>query len=150
MKAVVQRVKEASVFVENKLVSQIGAGFLVFLGIAKDDREKEFEWMVKKISNLRIMSDKKNKMNKLLKEVDGEMLVVSQFTLLADCRRGNRPSFTEAAGVEKAEKFYNLFVERIAAQGLKVKAGVFQEMMAIKLLNDGPVTIILEKKCDRI
>jgi len=144
MKAVIQRVKKAKVIVNNKTISQIGPGFLVFLGIGQDDKEKQIDWLAKKIVNLRIMSDEKGKMNKSLKETNGELLIVSQFTLYGDCQKGNRPSFIKAADPIKAERFYNLFVARAESLGVKVKLGIFGAMMEIGLVNDGPVTILIE------
>lgn len=144
MKAVVQRVKKAKVSVNNKIISQIGHGFLVFLGIAQNDTEKQVDWLANKIVNLRIMSDEKGKMNKSLKETNGQLLIVSQFTLYGDCRKGNRPSFTQAADPVKAEKLYNLFIKRVKSLGVKVKSGIFGAMMEIELINDGPVTIIVQ------
>lgn len=144
MKAVVQRVKKAKVFVKGKVVSQIGSGFLVFLGISRDDTIKQVDWLAKKIVNLRIMSDEADKMNKSLKETKGQLLVVSQFTLYGDCRKGNRPSFIKAAEPTKAKEFYNLFIDKSRELGVEVKSGVFGAMMEIELINDGPVTIIVE------
>ena len=146
MKAVVQRVKKAQVFIKNKLYSETGKGFLVFLGIGVNDTEKEVDWLAKKITNLRIMSDEDNKMNKSLKETGGQMLIVSQFTLYGDCRKGMRPSFIKAASPEKGERFYNLFCEKVKSYGLETKSGKFGAMMDIKLINDGPVTIIISTK----
>lgn len=144
MKAVIQRVKKAKVFVKGKVISQIGSGFLVFLGISRDDTFKQVDWLAKKIVNLRIMSDEADKMNKSLKEIKGQLLVVSQFTLYGDCRKGNRPSFIKAAEPIKAEEFYNLFIDKARELGVEVKSGVFGAMMEIELINDGPVTIIIE------
>jgi len=144
MKTVIQRVKKAKVIVDKKVVSQINSGFLVFLGIGQDDTEKQADWLAKKIVNLRVLSDESNKMNKSLKEVGGELLVVSQFTLYGDVRAGNRPSFIKAADVQKAEKLYNLFIDKAKSLGVKVKSGVFRAMMEIELVNDGPVTIIID------
>lgn len=146
MRAVIQRVKKARVLVKNKLVSQINSGFLVFLGIAQDDTEKELDWLVKKIVNLRIMSDKQGKMNKSLKEAGGEMLLVSQFTLYGDCTKGNRPSFVKAAEPKKAERFYNLFITKAKSLGVEVKSGIFKAMMEVELVNDGPVTIMINRE----
>lgn len=144
MKAIIQRVTQASVSVNNQPISQIGQGFLVLLGINKDDTEKQVVLMAKKIINLRIMADSRQKMNLSLKEVKGEMLVVSQFTLYGDCQKGNRPSFIQAARPEKAEKLYNLFVKLVSQTGIPVQTGIFGAMMAVSLVNDGPVTIIVE------
>lgn len=146
MKAVVQRVKKAKVSVNNKIISQIGRGFLVFLGIAQNDTEKQVDWLANKIVNLRIMSDEKGKMNKSLKETNGQLLIVSQFTLYGDCRKGNRPSFTQAADPVKAEKLYNLFIKKVKSLEVKVKSGIFGAMMEIELINDGPVTIIVDRQ----
>lgn len=144
MKAIIQRVKRAKVIVNNKTVSQIGYGFLILLGIAKTDKEKDLDFLVKKTINLRVFNDKMCKMNKTIIDIGGEMLVVSQFTLLADCRKGNRPSFITAAEPEMGEKFYNLFIEKIKQNNIEVKGGIFGAMMDVELVNDGPVTIILE------
>jgi D-tyrosyl-tRNA(Tyr) deacylase len=145
MKAVIQRVKQAKVSESGKIISEIGKGYLVFLGIAKDDDQKKLDWMVKKIVNLRIMEDKDEHINLSLEDVGGEILVVSQFTLLGNCDRGNRPSFINAARRAKAEKMYNKFIEKAKKSGLNVKAGKFRSMMDVELINDGPVTIIIEK-----
>ncbi|MFC1711527.1 D-aminoacyl-tRNA deacylase [Patescibacteria group bacterium] len=144
MKAVVQRVSKARVLVDKKLISQIGPGFLVFLGVAKDDKEENTDLMVKKIAALRILSDSKGKMNKSIQDSNGEILLVSQFTLLGNCKKGNRPSFINAARPEKAKKYYDLFCKKLGSMGLKVKTGVFQAYMEVEFVNDGPVTIILE------
>ncbi len=149
MKAVIQRVKKAKVLVYNKVVAQINSGFLVFLGIAQDDTEKELNWLVKKIVNLRIMSDEQGKMNKSLKDVGGQLLLVSQFTLYGDCRKGNRPSFIKAAEPKKAEGLYNLFIAKAESLGIKIKSGIFKAMMKIELTNDGPVTIIVDSQVGR-
>jgi len=145
MKAVVQRVKEASVRENNKLIAKIGKGYLVFLGIAKDDNEKKLDWMVRKVVNLRVMEDEHEHMNLCLKDTGGEILVVSQFTLMANCEKGNRPSFINAARPEKAKIMYNKFLEKARKSDPKVKSGKFRAMMSVELINDGPVTIILEK-----
>ena len=144
MKAVIQRVKQAKVIVDKKLISQINKGFLVFLGIKTTDSQKQVEKLAQKIAKLRIMSDKKGKMNKSLKETQGQILVVSQFTLYADCSKGNRPSFIKAAKPIKAKELYDLFIEKIKNSGIVVKTGVFGVLSAIELINDGPVTIIID------
>jgi len=144
MKAVIQRVKQAKVIVDKKLISQINKGFLVFLGIKTTDSQKQVEKLAQKIAKLRIMSDKKGKMNKSLKETQGQILVVSQFTLYADCSKGNRPSFIKAAKPIKAKELYDLFIEKIKNSGIIVKTGVFGVLSAIELINDGPVTIIID------
>jgi len=145
MKAVIQRVKKGQVSIDNKVVGRIGRGFLVFLGITEGDTEKKANWLAKKVANLRIMADEEGKMNLSLKEAGGQLLVVSQFTLYADCRKGNRPSFIKAAEPEKAEELYNLFIKKIKSLSLEVKTGVFGAMMAVELVNDGPVTLVIEK-----
>jgi len=145
MRAIVQRVKRAKVIVGGKVVAQIGKGFLVLLGVSQEDTEKEVDWLVEKVCNLRIMSDEKEKMNKSLKEVGGKLLVVSQFTLYGDCLKGRRPSFIKAAKPEKAKKLYNLFIQKAKDYRIKVEAGIFGAMMAVELVNDGPVTLIIER-----
>ena len=144
MRAVVQRVSESSVAVGPEVVGRIGRGLLVLLGVAKTDTEKESDYFAEKIVNLRIFEDEGGKLNRSLIEVGGEMLVVSQFTLLADCRKGRRPSFTEAAGPELATRFYERFVRQTAKLGISVQTGRFQALMAVSLVNDGPVTLIVE------
>jgi D-aminoacyl-tRNA deacylase len=146
MKAVVQRVKESSVTVDGKIVGKIGAGLLVLLGIAKKDTIHDIDFISDKILHLRIFEDEKNKMNRSLLDTGGEMLVVSQFTLLGDCSKGRRPSYIDAAEPEKANQFYELFVEKIRGKGIRVETGIFRAMMDVSLVNDGPVTIIVESK----
>jgi D-tyrosyl-tRNA(Tyr) deacylase len=144
MRAVVQRVSESSVAVGPEVVGRIGRGLLVLLGVAKTDTEKESDYLAEKIVNLRIFEDEGGRLNRSLIEVGGEMLVVSQFTLLADCRKGRRPSFTEAAGPELATRLYEHFVRQTAKLGIPVQTGRFQALMAVSLVNDGPVTLIIE------
>ncbi|MGE0083632.1 MAG: D-aminoacyl-tRNA deacylase [Desulfococcaceae bacterium] len=144
MKAVVQRVKENSVTVEGKRISSIGKGLLVLLGVAEGDGEKEALYLADKIANLRIFEDENGKMNRSLLDIHGEMLVVSQFTLLGDCRKGRRPSFIQAAGPEKANELYQYFVAKIREMGVSVQTGQFRAMMDVALINDGPVTLIVE------
>lgn len=146
MKAVVQRVKESSVTVDGKTVGKIGAGLLVLLGIAKKDIIQDVDYIADKILNLRIFEDDDNKMNRSVLDTGGEMLVVSQFTLLGDCSRGRRPSYIEAAEPEKANQFYELFVDKIRGKGIRVETGIFRAMMDVSLVNDGPVTLIVESK----
>jgi len=146
MRAVVQRVKGSSVKVDGDIVGKIDAGLLVLLGIAKEDTIQDIDYLADKIINLRIFEDEKSKMNKSLLDSGGEMLVVSQFTLLGDCSKGRRPSFTDAADPEKANQLYEKFVEKIRSYGIKVETGVFRAMMDVALINDGPVTLIVENK----
>jgi D-aminoacyl-tRNA deacylase len=146
MKAVIQRVKKSSVCVENKLVSQIGPGLLVLLGVSDEDMPTDADYLASKIVHLRIFEDDTGKMNRSLIETKGEMMVVSQFTLFADCRKGRRPSFTNAASPEKAEAIYRYFINMVIGMGIAVKSGVFRAMMEVNLINDGPVTIIIESK----
>lgn len=144
MKAVVQRVKSCSVCVENETVSHIGAGMLVFLGISVLDDQKDADYLADKVSELRIFEDENGKMNRSLLNTSGHMMVVSQFTLVGDCRKGRRPSFIDAARPEKAEPLYDYFIQRVKEKGATVQTGRFQARMEISLINDGPVTLILE------
>jgi D-tyrosyl-tRNA(Tyr) deacylase len=146
MRAVVQRVKESSVTVDGNVIGRIGAGLLVLLGIAKKDTITDIDFIADKILNLRIFEDENKKMNRSVLETGGEMLVVSQFTLLGDCRKGRRPSFIDAAEPEKANELYEKFVEKICGKGVKVQTGIFRSMMDVSLVNDGPVTLIVESK----
>jgi D-tyrosyl-tRNA(Tyr) deacylase len=146
MRAVVQRVKEAKVVVEGKTVGEIGHGLLVFLGVEQADEIEDAEYLVSKIINLRIFKDNEQKFNLSLVDVKGEMLVVSQFTLLGDCRKGRRPSFSDAAPPEKAQKLYEDFMKLVAKNNITVASGEFQAMMDVSLVNDGPVTMLLDSK----
>lgn len=145
MKLVIQRVKHASVEVEGKIISNIGNGLLIFVGISAEDDGTQIEWLAKKAVELRIFEDKENKMNLSLKDVSGELLLVSQFTLYGSCKKGRRPDFLEAARPDKAENMYLDFAEALKQNGIIPKLGKFGEHMNISLLNDGPVTMILEK-----
>ena len=145
MKALLQRVTRASVTVADEEVGRIGQGLVVFLGIASGDTEKDAQYLAQKIVNLRIFADKEGKFNLSALDVKAELLLVSQFTLLADTRKGRRPSFTEAAAPAQAEELFNYFVEQARVTGLKVATGRFQAYMQVEIHNDGPVTIILEK-----
>jgi len=144
MKAVIQRVREASVTVDGKVVGEIGEGLLVLAGFARDDTETTLRAVASKIANLRIFEDDGGRMNRSVLDVGGQLLVVSQFTLLADCRRGRRPSFTDAAPPEIAAGLFEQFVQILREYPCKVQTGVFQAMMEVRLNNWGPVTIILD------
>jgi len=144
MKALLQRVTRASVTVADEEVGRIGQGLVVFLGIASGDTEKDAQYLAQKIVNLRIFADKEGKFNLSALDVKAELLLVSQFTLLADTRKGRRPSFTEAAAPAQAEELFNYFVEQAQATGLKVATGRFQAYMQVEIHNDGPVTIMLD------
>ena len=146
MRAVVQRVKKAEVKVNKRVVGSINKGVLIFLGVAKEDSEKDCEYLANKIAYLRIFPDDQKPMNKSLIDIGGSALVVSQFTLLGDCRKGRRPSFTEAAEPEKAKELYNKFIEILKGMNIHVETGIFQEMMEVYLINDGPVTMLLDSK----
>ena len=145
MRLVVQRVKNAKVEVEGKTVGSINQGFLVLLGVTHTDTKAEADYLVKKLCNLRVFEDENGKMNLGLKDVGGELLIVSQFTLYADCSQGNRPSFINAAKPDVANELYEYFCEKCREQNIKVEKGIFGADMKVSLLNDGPVTIILEK-----
>ncbi len=145
MKIVVQRVKNAQVEVEGKTVGKINQGFLVLLGVTHGDTKEQADYLVKKLCNLRVFKDENDKMNLGLKDINGELLIVSQFTLYADCSNGNRPSFINAGKPEQAEKLYEYFCEKCSENNIHVEKGIFGADMKVSLLNDGPVTIIIEK-----
>lgn len=144
MKIVVQRVSQASVEVENEIVGEITQGLLLLIGIHENDKEDDADWLVHKILNLRIFSDQDCKMNNALLDISGEILCISQFTLLADYKKGNRPSFIKAAKPEIAIPLFNYFKEKISESGLKVESGIFGADMKVSLTNDGPVTLVLD------
>ncbi len=144
MRAVVQRVRRAKVAVEGATVSEIGAGLLVLLGVGKNDSEADADYLAEKIAGLRIFEDAEGKMNLAVGESGGAVLVVSQFTLYGDVRRGKRPSFDAAARPQEARRLYEFFVTRIRGLGLRCESGRFQEMMQVELVNDGPATILLD------
>jgi D-aminoacyl-tRNA deacylase len=144
MRACVQRVRRAQVTVAGEVCGQIGPGMLVLLGVAGGDSEADARWLAQKIAGLRIFEDPEQKMNLSLADVGGAMLVVSQFTLLGDCRKGRRPDFTSAAPPETAETLYETFVAAAAAQGIPVATGRFRQHMEVELVNDGPVTLVVD------
>ena len=144
MRAVVQRVLEAKVFVEDEVVGTIGRGVVVLVGVKDGDREEDARWLAEKCVNLRIFENDQGKFHFSLLDTWGEILVVSQFTLYGDCRRGRRPSFTEAASPEFAKKLYEKFVEALRKTGLNVSTGVFAARMRVEIHNDGPVTLIVD------
>ncbi len=146
MIAVVQRVKNSSVAVDDETIGAIGQGLMVLLGVADTDDVPEIDFLAEKAVNLRIFEDENGKMNRSLLDIGGQMLVVSQFTLLGDCSKGRRPSFIHAAAPEKAEDYYQKFVEKVRGMGVSVETGQFRAMMDVSLVNHGPVTMILKSK----
>lgn len=146
MRAIIQKVTSASVKVENELISEIGNGYMILLAVKETDDKDDLSYIKRKISNLRIFEDNEGKMNLSLKQTGGEILLVSQFTLYGDARKGNRPSFTESAGLEKANNYYEKLRDELIDEGFNVKTGKFQAHMEVSLVNDGPVTIILDSE----
>lgn len=146
MRAVVQRVKKGSVEIEEKEIGKIEKGLVILLGVGQNDTEKDAEYLAEKIVNLRIFEDKEGKMNLSVKDINGQILVISQFTLYGDCKKGRRPSFISAALPDKVVKLYDYFVKSIKNYGLKIETGEFQAMMLVKIYNDGPVTILLDSE----
>lgn len=146
MRAIIQRVTKASVKVDNELISEIGNGYLILLAVKETDMDDDLAYIKKKISNLRIFEDEDGRMNLSLKDTGGEILLVSQFTLYGDARKGNRPSFTMSAGLEKANDYYERLRDELIDEGFTVKTGQFQAHMQVSLVNDGPVTIILDSE----
>ena len=146
MRAVVQKVKKAQVLSEGKLSGEIGQGLVVFLGVTHDDTEEDAKYLAEKIANLRIFEDSEDKLNLSVQDVGGEIMNVSQFTLYGDCRKGRRPSFTQAAKPERANELYEQFNDYLRKEGLNVATGVFQTQMEVSLVNDGPVTMLLDSK----
>jgi len=146
MKALVQRVSRASVSVDDDIVGEIGRGLVVFLGVAQGDSKEDASYLASKVVNLRIFADEASKFALSALETRGDILIISQFTLLADSRKGRRPSFTEAAPPDLAKELYEFFVEQVRSTGLKVETGLFQEHMLVEIYNDGPATISLESK----
>ncbi|WDV47557.1 D-aminoacyl-tRNA deacylase [Clostridiaceae bacterium M8S5] len=144
MRAVVQRVSKAKVTVDNEVTGSINKGLMVLLGVEEEDEDKDTKYLVDKVVNLRIFEDEKEKMNKSLLDIDGEILVVSQFTLLGDCRKGRRPNFMQAAKPDKANRMYEDFIKHCKEYGLKTEVGEFGADMKVDLTNDGPVTILVD------
>jgi D-tyrosyl-tRNA(Tyr) deacylase len=146
MIAVVQRVKKSSVVVDEQSVGAIGPGLNVLLGVATGDREADADYLANKVVNLRIFEDAQGKMNQSVKDSGGQMLVVSQFTLLGDCRKGRRPSFVNAAAPEPAERLYQRFIDQVRQLGVDVQTGRFGAMMQVNIVNDGPVTLLVHSR----
>lgn len=146
MRAIIQKVTSASVRVDSELISEIENGYMILLAVKETDTEKDLDYIKRKITNLRIFEDEEGKMNLSLKDTGGEILLVSQFTLYGDARKGNRPSFTMSAGLEKANDYYERLKDELTSEGFKVSSGVFQAHMQVSLVNDGPVTIILDSE----
>lgn len=146
MRALIQRAKSGSVMLDGTIYSSIGEGLVVFIGVAKDDSQEDVAYIAKKLVHLRIFSDQSGKLNLSLLDVGGQMLLVSQFTLYGDCRRGLRPSFDESARPDQANELYEALIEAVRSYGVQVKTGVFQADMLVGIENDGPVTILLESK----
>lgn len=146
MLAVIQRVKSSSVTVNNDIVGATTNGLLVLLGVANDDTSQDADYLVDKVTNLRIFEDENRKMNRSLLDVEGEMMVVSQFTLLGDCKKGRRPSFILAAGPERANQLYERFIDQVRQKDVTVATGQFGATMEVALINDGPVTLIIESR----
>ena len=146
MKALLQRVDRASVSVNGKITGEVGKGLCVFLGVVQEDTEKDISWLADKIVNLRIFEDGSGKMNRSVIDENGEILVVSQFTLCGDCKKGRRPSWTKAAEPTSANLMYEKFVKEIEARGVTAATGVFQAYMKVELCNDGPVTLMIDSR----
>ena len=145
MKIILQKVKKASVSVENKVVGSIDKGYCLLVGVHKESTEEDAKYLAKKVAQARLFEDENDKINLSLKDVGGRILSVSQFTLYADTKKGNRPSFTSAAGAEKANLLYEKFNEFLREEGVTVETGIFQTMMEVNIVNDGPITIVYEK-----
>lgn len=144
MKAVIQRVSEASVKVDGNVVGEINTGFMLLIGIDENDEKTDVEWLVQKILNLRIFGDENDKLNLSIKDINGEILCISQFTLIADYKKGNRPSFIKAAKPDKAIPLFEYFKEELSKSDLKIESGIFGADMKVSLTNDGPVTIVMD------
>ncbi|MGD0229143.1 MAG: D-aminoacyl-tRNA deacylase [Syntrophorhabdales bacterium] len=146
MRAVIQRVKEARVTVDGRVAGEIGSGLMVLVGIRKDDTDRDIDWMVEKIVNLRIFETGEGKLDRSLVDTGGALLLVSQFTLYGDCKKGRRPSFSDAMDADGARRMFEAFVEKARLKVGRVETGVFQAMMDVQLVNDGPVTLILDSR----
>ena len=146
MKIVVQRVKEANVKVDNEIVGKISEGLMLLIGVDEDDDTNDADWLIKKIIDLRIFSDQEGKMNLSVKDISGEILCISQFTLISDYKKGNKPSYIKAAKPEKAIPLFEYFKQEIKKSGLKIESGIFGADMKVSLLNDGPVTLVFDSK----
>ncbi|AQX87240.1 D-tyrosyl-tRNA(Tyr) deacylase [Elizabethkingia bruuniana] len=146
MKVVIQRVSESEVVVENQSVGKIGKGFMLLIGIDENDEKQDADWLVQKILNLRVFGDEEGKLNLSILDIKGELLCISQFTLIADYKKGNRPSFIKAAKPDKAIPLFEYFKEEVAKSGLKTESGIFGADMKVSLANDGPVTIVMDSK----
>ena len=146
MRAVIQRVKSASVTIDDSLYSNINKGLLILLGVEKDDTQKDADYLVSKILKLRIFEDENEKMNFSISDIKGEIMVVSQFTLAGDCKKGTRPSFDNAKNPKEANELYEYFIQELKKSGLNVQTGVFRAIMEVALVNDGPVTFVLDSK----
>ncbi|QBJ87858.1 D-tyrosyl-tRNA(Tyr) deacylase [Chryseobacterium gleum] len=144
MKIVIQRVSEASVKVEGKIVGEIGKGLMLLVGVDENDEKTDADWLVQKVLNLRIFGDEEDKLNLSVKDISGEILCISQFTLIADYKKGNRPSFIKAAKPDKAVPLFDYFKEEISKSGLKTESGIFGADMKVSLINDGPLTIVMD------
>ena len=145
MRLLVQRVLNSNVKVDGKITGEINKGYMVLLGVTHDDDTEKADYLVKKLINLRVFEDENGKMNLNINQIGGELLIISQFTLYGNTKDGNRPSFTEAAKPEKAEELYNYFVEQCKKEGIKTETGIFGADMKVSLINDGPVTVMLER-----
>ncbi|MCU0577908.1 MAG: D-aminoacyl-tRNA deacylase [Desulfobacterota bacterium] len=146
MRLVIQRVKQAAVRIQEETVGEIGPGLLLFLGVGEEDTEEDVGYLVEKVRHLRVFADGQGRFNLSVTDVRGALLIVSQFTLWGDCRKGRRPSFSHSAPPRKAEPLYDLFIQKARAAGLTVASGRFQEMMEVSLVNDGPVTLLLDSR----
>ena len=145
MRALIQRVKRASVTINSEVTGKINNGLLIFLGVGEDDTEKQVQYLVEKCTGLRIFTDEQDKMNLSVKDINGEILIVSQFTLCGDCKKGTRPSFDKAASPDKALDLYEYFIKYVKECGFSPETGKFRAMMDVELINDGPVTFLVEK-----